>query len=88
MPACWSPAVRLGINGKDNSLDHLSFDSAALSESTRQPLHSYRAACGDALVGVASAGSLHGAWLVEALCGYCQVHPAGRIQSWPGPSPR
>ncbi len=57
------PAVRPGMNGKDNSLDHLCVDSAALSESTSQPLRSYRAVRGDALACVASAGSLRGAWL-------------------------
>ncbi|WP_368759057.1 hypothetical protein [Pseudomonas aeruginosa] len=51
------------MNGKDNSLEHLSVDSAALSESTSQSLRSYRAVRGDALVCVASSGSLHGTWL-------------------------
>ncbi len=57
------PAVRPGMNGKDNSLDHLCVDSAALSESTSQPLRSYRAVRGDVLACVASAGSLRGARL-------------------------
>jgi uncharacterized protein (TIGR02448 family) len=67
------------MDAKGNSSDHFtvatSLGSAALSESTSQPLRTYRAARDDALAYIASDGRIHGAQLEQALRFYRQAHP-------------
>ncbi|WP_275630393.1 DUF2388 domain-containing protein [Pseudomonas sp. 273] len=67
------------MDGKGNSSDHFtvatSLGTAAASESSSQPLRTYRAARDDALAYVASAGRIHGAQLEQALRLYRQAHP-------------
>ncbi|MCL6687399.1 DUF2388 domain-containing protein [Pseudomonas sp. R3.Fl] len=67
------------MDGKGNSSDHFtvatSLGTAALSESTSQPLRTYQAARDDALAYIASDGRIHGAQLEQALRFYREAHP-------------
>ena len=67
------------MDGKGNSSDHFtvatSLGTAALSESTSQPLRPYRAAPDDAVADIAADGQIHRAQQEQAVRRYRQAYP-------------